>query len=303
MQLQTTLTRFIAPSLLLTFAWTGGTWITAESASAQGLGSRIQNLFQQSRPLRNASGTTSGGAVRGGTDSNKCQSRGNQLPLRALSPATNQLVTAADQPTFWFYVPFGQEDGVETAELMIFEEDWDYFIEEPIQIPLPQEAALVTFTLPDDTPQLQVGAEYNWHFSLVCESDSLSTIGPWVNGWIGRVAEPEGFELSLTQNNPAEVYLEAGFWGEALSVLASQPDRYADEWEQVLELFALDTLEVVPIQTIQLDGTPSELSPVESTTPDAEGVEPLETDVRSGEDVIPRGGESAPVDTEAESAR
>lgn len=253
MQLKTTVTRFLAPSLLLTLTLTSGSWFAAEPASAQGLGSRIQNLFQQSRPLRNASGTNSGGAVRGGPNGgNNCQSNPALPPLRALSPVTNQLITAEEQPTFWFYVPYGQEDGVETAELMIFEEDWDYFIDEPIVVPLPEEAGLVTFTLPEGTPQLKPGAEYNWHFSLVCDPDNLDMVGPWVNGWIGRVEKPDDFDSRLAEENAVEVYLEEGFWGEALTLLAKEPETYDAEWNQVLELFELDQVQPLPVQTIEL---------------------------------------------------
>jgi len=272
MQLKKAFTRVIAPSLLLTFTWTSGSWLAAEPARAQGIGERIQNLFQRSRPLRNASGTNSGGAVRGGgsAGSNNCQARSNLPPLRALSPATNQFVTAEEQPTFWFYVPYGQADGVEMAELMIFEEDWDYFLQEPIMVPLPEKAGLVTFTLPKATPKMQPGAEYNWHFSLVCDPDNLDLVGPWVNGWVGRVEKPADLEERLAEGNAAEVYLEEGFWGEALTVLASQPDQYRTEWSQVLQLFELDKLPSLSVETVQLGEGDEALSSSEAIEADDE---------------------------------
>lgn len=272
MQLKKAFTRVIAPSLLLTFAWTSGSWLTAEPASAQGIGERIQSLFQQSRPLRNASGTNSGGAVRGSsTSSNNCQTRSNLPPLRSISPATNQLITAEEQPTFWFYVPYGQADGVKTAELMIFEEDWDYFLQEPLMVPLPEKAGLVTFTLPQGTPQMRMGAEYSWHFSLVCDSENLDVVGPWVNGWVGRVEKPQDLDERLAKENAAEVYLDEGFWGEALTVLAGQPEQYRTEWNQVLQLFELDDLPALPVQTVDLEeGSASAFSLEEGEEDDAE---------------------------------
>lgn len=256
-QLSSPLSRLLAPTLALSLIWGGPNLIAPQPVSAQSLGDRLQNLFQRSRPLRNASGTNSGGAVRGnGSEFSSCKVPDRPVPLKALSPNTNQIVTMADQPTFWFYVPYGRNDGLQTAELMLFEEDWDYFLLDPIEIPLPDEPGLISFTLPPDTPQMAVGEEYNWHFSLVCDPNRIDGTGPWVNGWVGRVATPSDLTSRLEEEDAALVYVDAGFWGEALTTLAQDPDRYGATWLEVLELFGLDQVEDLPVRTIVL-GDPS----------------------------------------------
>jgi hypothetical protein len=232
----------------------------ATPAHGQSLVDRIQHLFGNSRPLRNATGSNGGGAVRGNSIRNKCQDLASDGPsLRSLSPRTNQLLTHDDQPTFWFYVPYGKEDGVEMAEFMLFTENWDYFLPEPLTVPLPESRGLVKLTLPDTTPLLEKGKEYNWHFSLICNANAMDDVGPWVNGWISRVdLDPQlaSQAMRLQPEEAFEFYLQAGFWSEAFTALAENRDRQPEVWQEVLDLFDLGATPDLSVQTVSWPNQP-----------------------------------------------
>lgn len=177
-------------------------------------------------------------------------------PLTALIPANNIGFTVAAYPSFSFYVPPvpAQASPVPIEFVLKDENDQEVYT---TTFMTTGKGGIVSISLPTyaGLPPLEVGKNYQWFLSMVCDSEQRS-LDVFVQGSIQRVAPTAQLNNQLkvaTPNNRPDVYAEAGMWFDALTTLAelrrSNPNNsaYSAEWEQLLKAVGLDSIAKEPL--------------------------------------------------------
>ncbi|WP_052128830.1 DUF928 domain-containing protein [Neosynechococcus sphagnicola] len=204
-------------------------------------------------PDRGAPGSREGGAARGGcspVSASVDPSPGKKLT--ALMPTTNLGYTTVGFPTLFIYVP---TTTATTAEFIL--QDQNYKEIYKTMMPLKGTNGIVSFTLPDTgvLSPLEVGKQYHWYFTVVCDADEPSA-NVSVEGWIQRIEPSPGLNSNLLKAKPDErpaVYAEAGIWYEALTALAdlrrTRPNDpiLAADWTDLLNSVKLDKITAEPL--------------------------------------------------------
>jgi Domain of Unknown Function (DUF928) len=196
-------------------------------------------------PDRGLPGRREGGGTRGGCPT-------SQPPMTALMPSTNFGQTVSDYPTFFWYVP---PRTAEVAEFVLLDDNDNEVYKTIIQ--LTGESGIVSLTLPavGNTSPLEIGRDYHWYFSLVC--DPLDRSGDsFAEGWIQHIELDPNLEnqliMAASSDHPA-LYAEAGIWYDAVASLAelrrSQPDNSAllFKWSMLLESVDLNAIASQPL--------------------------------------------------------
>lgn len=202
------------------------------------LGFKIPNI----RP----SGNLTGGAARGGCRADSTA----RVNVVALMPNTKIGLTVAPKPTFLFRV---SKTSVEEAQFNLFNETGEEMIYSKT-FPLTNTGNVISFTLPDDAPALEVGKEYQWEVVVNCDPDD-SASNPRVRMAIKRV-EPSSMASKLAQAQPNEhpdLYAQEGIWIDALSTLAKlrmknvNDPELTEEWTSLLESVGLKEIASLPV--------------------------------------------------------
>ncbi|NEO82925.1 MAG: DUF928 domain-containing protein [Spirulina sp. SIO3F2] len=170
-------------------------------------GTRGEVLFTPTE--RSAPDNTTDGGSRGDS----------QLPddLQLLVPPTVMPLTLSEKPTFFAYIPHLPAQAV---KFTLYRHDADQLVDEQliheVQIPMPERAGIVRFTLPDDQRiALEPNQLYHWYVSLVLDPQDAS--GNIVaESWVKRLSAEDPVVLGLNQS-PSPDYAQAGLWYEALA--------------------------------------------------------------------------------------
>jgi len=202
-------------------------------------------------PDRGAPSTTSGGGTRG-----RC------LPgtktLMPLVPKTNLGLTTSDRPSFFAYIPPISRTAPVTpnlAEFLLLSDD-DQEVVYQATFPLPDQAGIVQYDLPEDAPALKPGSRYHWYITLSCDTSGSASSNPSAEGWIERAAVSPNLTKALKAAEPskrAAVYAEAGIWHETLTTLADLRRRNPNsatvlsDWRSVLKSVGLESMADEPI--------------------------------------------------------
>jgi hypothetical protein len=192
------------------------------------------------------SSNLSGGAARGG-----CRTEGTKVNVVALMPNTKIGLTVAPKPTFLFLV---SKTSVQEAQFNLFNETGEKFIYSKT-FPLTNTGDIISFTLPDDAPALEVGKEYQWEVVVNCDPDD-SASNPRVRMAIKRVEPSSTLASKLVeaqQNERPDLYAQEGIWIDALSTLAklrmNNPNdaELKEEWTSLLESVGLEEIASLPV--------------------------------------------------------
>ena len=182
------------------------------------------------RPTQSA-----GGASRG----NSCvfDALNTNNTLRPLLPSTNQGLTVASHPTLLVHVP---KTNAKTAFLAVRDitEEYDY----QTIVPIGDRGGIVSLTLPESAPDLELGKNYQWSLVLMCDG-KLKPDSPVAQGSIKRVAlnlnvKNEAATADMLEN--ADLYARSGIWYETIATLAklkiAQPNNneVTATWEEFL---------------------------------------------------------------------
>ncbi|MGJ3251888.1 MAG: DUF928 domain-containing protein [Elainellaceae cyanobacterium] len=140
-------------------------------------------------------------------------------PLTALMPQSNVGNTLLGHPTFWFYVPYSQEQ-IPVGKFVLYDETGSEAIA-PIDFTLPEQVpGYVSFTLPESVPELNMGQFYRWYFELYCDPDEPTYVD--VNGWVQRLAMSSDLNDQLSNASPrTSQALLQGIWYDAIAQLAN----------------------------------------------------------------------------------
>ena len=235
---------------------------------AQSVVDRLRWLFF---PPKTANRGAPSGRKKGGATQGICPPVNK--PLTALVP-TNKAdstaeeipmgVTASAHPTFWFYVPYAAKSRRLAEFVLIDQDEADVFL---TTFTLTAAPGIIGVQVPEKMPPLQVGKQYRWVFSVICDPSNRSG-DVTVNGWIQRVALGSAVQDQLKQTTlPGErfaLYAQNGVWYEALTTLANlrftdSSDRVIQDWQTILDSAELNELRAEPITT------PNILRPVKPT--------------------------------------
>src|SRR5919199_4122427 len=122
--------------------------------------------FIQPREDMDAPPTRRVRSVRGGCASS------NQVSLTALTPKNKIGRTVSDYPTFFFYLP---QTDAELAELILEDESGNQIYQQEFTIK--NLSGVIGVSIPANTnvPPLEVGKNYTWKFTVVCDADDRSS--------------------------------------------------------------------------------------------------------------------------------
>jgi len=177
--------------------------------------------------------------------------RGNELLyVTPLIPPSQIGRTVASHPTFFVYVP---ETGAKEVLFSLQDANRNHHYQTSFEIS--GKEGIVSFTLPEDAPVLQMDKPYLWYFVVVDKGEIIRPDSYGVTGWVKRVENPttSDGQASLAPLKQATLYAQQGIWYDTVKVLASaklaQPgDRtLAREWKELLAQVGLDAVSEQPI--------------------------------------------------------
>jgi hypothetical protein len=191
--------------------------------------------------------------VRGGCASS------NQVSLTALVPKNKIGRTVSAYPTFFFYLP---PTDAELAELILEDESGNQIYQQELTIK--NLSGVIGVSIPANTnvPPLEVGKDYIWKFTVVCDAQDRSS-DQLESGVVRRVELSADILRELENADPRQktfIYAENGIWQDALGTLAAarranpnDPDLAAD-WESLLDSVTLGEIAKEPI--VEMEAQP-----------------------------------------------
>ncbi|WP_230968265.1 DUF928 domain-containing protein [Nostoc sp. WHI] len=157
--------------------------------------------------------------------------------------------TTAEHPTFFFYIPQTSVP-VQALEFVLQDDDNSDPVYKETFKPAGQ-TGIVSVGLPANQPSLQIGKEYTWTFSMICDPRNRDK-DSYVEGKIVR-SQDENLSLQLKQPSTdldrAVLFATAGFWEDSLRTLANLRRQRPNDpevqkyWEDLLN--SVDIKEVV----------------------------------------------------------
>jgi hypothetical protein len=173
-------------------------------------------------------------------------------PLTAFVPAYRSSpnsevvwgVTAIEQPSFWFYVPYASASA--SGEFVL--EDAAKR-QTTFRVPLAAKPGVLQVQLAKQAA-LQVGKPYRWYFNVYCRN--RDEIDSYVEGSVTRRALSTALQLQIQQANlQRRISLLAanGIWHDALTIASvPQCERAPDQnWTKLLQSVGLYQLAQEPI--------------------------------------------------------
>ncbi len=196
-------------------------------------------------------------STNGGNDSGG--SRGN-CPLVAqtsnnlsLQPLVSAGLSATDAPTFWVYVPYSTTSSLHARLSVREEEDKETFTNKSMPVTLSGIPGIIKLPLPKT---LEQGKIYRWSLTIVCNLDDESA-NPVVSGLVKQIIPNSSLMNQLkTASSPREqalIYRKAGYWYDALTILAEQRLRDRNnsqavkDWSDLLQSANLEAIGKQPI--------------------------------------------------------
>ena len=164
------------------------------------------------------------------------------LPLTPLLPVNSRSLTVESHPTMLVYVP---ETSANTALLSVRDADEDYDYQAMVEIG--DGAGIVSVSLPNDAPALEIDREYQWSLILLCDN-KLRPDSPVVQGDVMRVATDSYLADKLARADLLEsavLYASEGVWYDTVHSMAqlktaNPKDLTIDSsWQGLLESVGL----------------------------------------------------------------
>jgi len=183
-----------------------------------------------------------GQRIAGATRFGEC-TQGKLAKIVALMPENNLGVTAAANPSLFFYVP---QSMAKSAELMILSEGGDLLASQ--DVPVSGTAGIVGVTIDPAKATLQPGQKYQWIFSLTCKPNEPDA-NPFVTGWIERAELDSNLAAVITAAPAAErlpLLAANQLWNDTLATLAAlqrqNPNDPAmkQQWQDLLNTAGID---------------------------------------------------------------
>jgi len=183
----------------------------------------------------------------------------SQLSLTALVPKNKIARTVSDYPTFFFYLP---QTEAELAEFILEDESGNQIYQQDLTIK--NLSGVIGLSIPANTnvPPLEVGKNYTWKFTVVCDADDRSS-DQLETGVVRRVELSADILSQLEKADPRQktfIYAQNGIWQDALSNLAAarraNPNEpvFQTDWESLLDSVTLAEIAKEPI--VEMEAQP-----------------------------------------------
>jgi len=191
-----------------------------------------------------------GTSVKGTCDAGKIKK------LTALVPESLIGRTVSEYPVFFLYLP---QTDAELAEFILQEENGNLIYQQDLTIK--NLSGVIGVSIPANTnvPPLEVGKNYTWVFSLVCDPEDRSS--DRIERGVVRRVELSADILSELENadqrQKTVIYAENGIWQDALGTLAAarranpNDTDLAADWESLLDSVTLGEIAKEPIVEIE----------------------------------------------------
>jgi Domain of Unknown Function (DUF928) len=128
-------------------------------------------------------------------------------------------LTVSDRPTFFVNVP---QTSAQQAFFLLRDEAGNEIHEKTLAIT--SGNGIMSYSLPTDSPALELGKKYRWRFSLLCDLKTGDRSGdPVASGWIERVEPSATVAKKLetaTVRQRVSIYADNGYWHDTLKALA-----------------------------------------------------------------------------------
>ncbi|NEO32269.1 MAG: DUF928 domain-containing protein [Symploca sp. SIO3C6] len=169
--------------------------------------------------------------------------------FKALLPASNQGLTVATHPSFLVYLP---KTSAPIIHFTLRDENNRGVYQ--TTVPIVKTGGIVSISLPEDQPPLQLGKTYQWSVALICQPTQTDI--PFASGKVRRIELNSSLSSQLDNKNllqQAFSYGQAGIWYESLVILAqlrkTRPDdqTIADNWLQLLNSVGLEEIAAEPL--------------------------------------------------------
>jgi Domain of Unknown Function (DUF928) len=154
-------------------------------------------------------------------------------------------LTAAERPTFWFYVTYQPPF---TGKFILQDKDENLVYE--TDVILPTNPGVIQISLPSNVPPLEIGKLYNWYFKIRCNPNSPTL--SFVHGWIQRTSLNPALSSQLQNATPQQkvaLYARNGIWYEALTIAAELKRNNSNDrnWSDLLEAVGLSEIKAEAI--------------------------------------------------------
>ncbi|MBD2772425.1 DUF928 domain-containing protein [Iningainema tapete] len=209
-------------------------------------------------PNQPAPKVTIGGGRR---DNDRCPEDRKNLNQPLVNKTTDQLLTpllpparlgltVSPHPTFMVYVP---QSSTSSVVFTLENQQGEGIYQKKLDFK--GTPGIISFSLPTTEPPLEIGKDYKWVVSMVCELPGPKD--PFAEGVVRRI-QPNS--LLASQLNKAQsldgvvLYAKSGIWQEAAAALAalrrSQPQNaeLTAAWKDLLQSIGLDAISSAPLK-------------------------------------------------------
>jgi Domain of Unknown Function (DUF928) len=170
------------------------------------------------------------------------------LPILAVTPQSFYGTTLVAHPTILVYVP---SSNAQDAVFSLKDEAGNTLYQTLVTVPA--SAGVVAIQLPEESPVLEVGKNYQWFFALMIDG-TLSPSTPYVDAWIKRIQPDAALAQALQQGDvhkQADILAAKGVWYDSVALLAdlrmAQPAdaTLAADWHELLDSVGLGEVSTV----------------------------------------------------------
>jgi hypothetical protein len=147
--------------------------------------------------------------------------------------------TVQAYPTFWFYLP-PHAPSITSAKFVLLDEN-KHLAQDPIYAQLPQASVgvIAGLTLPSNGKALEVGKQYSWYFSILCDPQKPSR-NPEVTGQVQRVLQstlPRAKSEYLIYDNTytGQNEIDKVVFYDSITQLVKQRSTYLSDWKELLK--------------------------------------------------------------------
>lgn len=159
----------------------------------------------------------------GSRDPKKCSNQ--EQGIKPLMPESNYGLTFQKLPSIFIRLP-----KTKASKVMLSFRDLEGKYYQRAFLPI-TEHGIVSFSLPEDKPALNVGKNYQWSLVIVC-GDTVQPDDPTFQGWVQRVQRTSRIDNQLIGKSAVEKakwYGKKGYWydmlGEIQRARKTQPDE------------------------------------------------------------------------------
>lgn len=193
-------------------------------------------------PKPPATGTPKGNSTPGTTRPAATCKQTNK-PLTALNANNGSDFTVSANPSFWFYVPYGQDEVKDLEFLLLDGQEHTTLYYSTIK--LAAKPGLIKISLPANSPNsLQPNQNYRWYLLLKCSASHSDEPDAVVDGWIQRqlVDSERSHSLEVSKSQDLSFYTKNNIWYDAINHLAELHFQYPDDaviqaaWYDLLKL-------------------------------------------------------------------